>query len=281
VSEPQPSLADAEYWETAAAGWTRHQDFFRRFSAPVSQWLVDAVAPTPGQRLLELAAGIGDTGFLAAPKLAPGGLLICSDRAEAMLAAARARAVEVGCDNVEFKVLDGEWIDLPVADVDGVICRWGYMLMDDPAAALRETRRVLRPEGRVALAAWDALAQNPWAGVPGAVLRDRGLSEPAAPDAPGPFVLGDPERLTALLHEAGFAEVTVEAIDLVEEQPDFDSFFDTRLDLSPAFHDAVMSQPAAVIAEIRADLEARLAPYASEAGELAIPGRTLVASASS
>ena len=41
--------------------------------------------------------------------------------------------------------MDGEWIDLRTATVDGVLCRWGFMLMLDPEAALRETRRVLRP----------------------------------------------------------------------------------------------------------------------------------------
>ncbi len=83
-----------------------------------------------------------------------------------MLEGARARALELGLSNIEFKVLNAEWIDLPLASVDAVLCRWGYMLMADPAAALAETRRVLRPGGRVALAVWDALEANPWALLP-------------------------------------------------------------------------------------------------------------------
>ena len=63
-------------------------------------------------------------------------------------------------------MLNAEWIDLPVASVDVVLCRWGYMLMADPAAALAETRRVLRPGGHVALAVWDAIEHNPWALLP-------------------------------------------------------------------------------------------------------------------
>ena len=95
--------------------------------------------------------------------------------------------------NVEFQVLNAEWIDLPVASVDAVLCRWGYMLMADPAAALRETRRVLAPGGRLALAVWDAMAHNPWALLPAQELIERGLA--GAPDAstrepPGPFALG-------------------------------------------------------------------------------------------
>ena len=57
--------------------------------------------------------------------------------------------------------MEAEWIDLPTASVDGVLCRFGYMLLADPEAALRETRRVLKPGGRVALAVWDDLDAQP------------------------------------------------------------------------------------------------------------------------
>ena len=128
-------------WEEAAPGWVRSQDMLREFGAPVSHWLIDAIVPQPGQRVLELAAGLGETGMLAAELVAPAGGAIVSDQAEAMLAGARGRAVELRLSNVEFLVLNAESIDLPVASVDAVVCRWGYMLMADPLAALRDTTR--------------------------------------------------------------------------------------------------------------------------------------------
>ncbi len=272
--------ASQQGWEEAAAGWVRSQELIRTFAAPVSHWMLDAVAPQPGQRVLELAAGLGETGLLAAELVAPAGGVIVSDQADAMLAGARERAAKLGLANVEFQTVNAEWIDLPVASVDAVLCRWGYMLMADPSASLGETRRVLRPGGRVALAVWDAIERNPWAALPALELRERGLAEAPAPGTPGPFALGDEDRLRGLLGEAGFAEVRVEALELHRVHEDFDGFWETTLDLSRAFHDAVLERPSAEIEQIRAGLQARLEPFAAPSGALDIPARTLVAVAS-
>jgi ubiquinone/menaquinone biosynthesis C-methylase UbiE len=289
-------IASAEHWEEAAPGWVRRQEAIRALGAPVSHWMVEAIAPQPGQRVLELAAGLGETGLLAAELVAPTGGVILSDHAEAMLEGARERAGALDLTNVEFQVWNAEWIDLPVASVDAVLCRWGYMLMADPLAALLETRRVLRPGGRVALAVWDAPAANPWALAPRLELIERGLApaladsgmraERVSPESvgaqgftPGPFALGDPERVRELLEQAGFADVLIEAIDVVQRHASFDSFWETMLDLSRELHDLVLARPEPEIEQIRVSLAARLAPYAAADGKLAVPGRTLVASA--
>ena len=179
-----------EGWEAAASGWARRQELMRDFAAPVSHWMLDAVQLQPGYRVLELAAGLGETGMLAAEMVEPGGEVIISDQAEAMLDGVRQRAGELGLSNIELKVLNAEWIDLPLASLDVVMCRWGYMLMADPAAALAETRRVLRPGGRLALAVWGSLELNPWALAPRQELIVRGLTprpDPSATPPPGPF----------------------------------------------------------------------------------------------
>jgi SAM-dependent methyltransferase len=270
-----------ENWEEAASGWVRRQQMMRELAAPVSHWMIDAIAPQPGQRVLELAAGLGETAMLAAELVAPVGGVVVSDQAEAMLAGARERARALGLGNVEFQVLNAEWIDLPLASVDAVLCRWGYMLMADPATALAETRRVLRPGGRLALAVWDTLEQNPWASLPAQELIDRGIggtSGEAAPE-PGPFALASPGRVSELLAEAGFAEIEIETLELVRRHPSFADFWEITLDLSRSFHDTVLDRPEGQIAEIREGLERRLAPFTSAEGELAIPARTLVAAA--
>ncbi|MGN6371425.1 MAG: class I SAM-dependent methyltransferase [Solirubrobacteraceae bacterium] len=266
-----------EHWEEAAPGWVARQDAIRRLSEPVSQWMIDAIEPQPGQRVLELAAGLGETGFRVAELVAPIGGVITSDQSEAMLDGARARASQLGLSNVEFQALNAEWIDLPLASVDAVVCRWGYMLMVDPATALRETRRVLRPGGRVALAVWDAVERNPWAALPALELRERGLVEPPAPGEPGPFALASEERVRELLDDAGFSSVWLDALDLCQRVASFEDFWDTTLDLSRNFHDAVLARSRDEVEQIRASLAERFAPFTAEDGSLAIPMRTLVA----
>ncbi len=272
--------ASLEHWQDAASGWKARREQLRRFTMPVSAAMIEAIDPQPGQRILELAAGLGDTGFVAAELVAPAGTLICSDQSEAMIEAAKERAAELKVSNVEFSVFNAEWIDLPVANVDAVLCRWGYMLMADPAAALLETRRVLRPGGRLALAVWDAIELNPWAALPSVELVGRGLIEPPAPGTPGPFVLGDSGKVKGLLEESGFSDVSVEAIDIEHRTSSFDEFWETNLDLSRVFHDAVLACPQEQIEEIRGRLAERLEPYALADGSLVIPARTLVAAAS-
>jgi SAM-dependent methyltransferase len=271
--------ASLQGWKEAAPGWVRGQQVMRAFAAPVSHWMLDAVAPQPGQRVLELAAGLGETGLLAAELVAPVGGVVISDQADAMLTGARERAGELGLANVEFQTINAEWIDLPVASVDVVLCRWGFMLMADPAAALGEARRVLRPGGRIALAVWDAIERNPWAALPAKELAERAPTAPPGPGTPGPFALGDIERLRELLAQAGFEEIRVERLDLHWSYRRFEDFWETMLDLSRSLHDAILERPQPEIEQIKASLEARFAPHRAADGSLAIPARTLVASA--
>src|SRR5947209_16366175 len=130
-AEESPEAARAEMlarWERAAGGWGRRADRVLELGLPVSNWMIERLGLQPGQRVLELAAGVGDTGFLAAELIRPGGSLLCSDAAEAMLALARERARELRVENVEFLRLGLEWIDLPTASVDAILRRWAVML---------------------------------------------------------------------------------------------------------------------------------------------------------
>jgi SAM-dependent methyltransferase len=265
-------------WGAQAAGWESRRDAMRTATMPVSAWMIDSLDPQPGQTLLELAAGTGDTGLLAAELIAPTGTLICSDFAPEMLAVAHRRAEELGVTNVRFKQIDAETsIDLEAASLDGALCRWGYMLMADPEHALRETRRVLKPGARVALAAWAAPDANLWSTLPVRAMVERGLAEPPDPSAPGQFAWADERRIAETLDAAGFGEHHVEALDFAIGYGSTGDLWDTASDLSSAFSAALRPASAEDVAAVRAELEQGVEAFTQPDGTLRMPARTWVA----
>ena len=271
--------ASREHWAAAAGSWGVNRELMQAAFEPVSHWMVDAIDPQPGHRVLELAAGPGDTGFLAAELIEPGGTLISSDVVEEMLDQARARAAELGVANAQFRTIDAEWIDLATADVDGVLGRWVYMLLADPATALRETRRVLRPGGRLALAAWAEPSKNPWASAPVAELVAMGAIDPPDLEEPNMFAFRDPQRIVALLEETGFEDIVVEQVAIVYRFAGLDDWWDTQLDVSTSLARAVSTITPAQRDDLRDAVDARLAPFVAPDGSVAIPGLTHVAAA--
>jgi SAM-dependent methyltransferase len=214
-----------ERWEKMAPAWERRRDFIWSVSRAVGERLVEKLDPKPGQTILELACGVGDTGFAAAAALGDSGKLIATDFSPTMVEAARVRATELGIANVEFRVMDAENIDLGDDSVDGVLCRWGYMLMPDPAAAFAETRRVLRDGGRLCFSVWAGAEHNPWVAIPGATMVAAGHVPPLEPGAPSIFALADTDRIRDLVTGAGFAPPEIEAFPLEWRFADLDEYW--------------------------------------------------------
>ena len=262
-----------ERWEQAAAGWGRRADDRRDLS--LATWMIEQLALQPGQQVLELAAGTGDTGFFAAELVKPGGTLLSSDATEAMLEIARRRAEELGIDNVSFQRLELEWIDLPTATVDAVLCRFGVMLTVDPAAALREIRRVLRPGGRAALVVWDAAEHNPWATIPTRVLIELGYASAPDPGGPGMFALADRDKLRELLEETGFADVRIEPLPAPRSAASVEAFIEETRDLSFMFAGTFNPLPEEAQARVRERIGELVEPFAAGDGSLTLPGRAL------
>ena len=267
-------------WARSAAGWQARRDEMRAATMPVSVWMVDALDSQPGHDLLELAAGLGDVGFLAAETILPGGTLICSDFVPEMLTAAQARARELGIENVRFRQIDAsQSIDQPAASLDGVLCRWGYMLMADPENALRETRRILRPGARVALAAWTRPEDNRWASTPMRELVVRGIVERPDPDAPGQFAWAREGLIAERLQDAGFGDYRVEALAFVMSYPSFEAYVDTLRDLALGLRETLDGLDPATREDVLAAVRQQSEEHTLPDGSLAIPASTWVATA--
>jgi ubiquinone/menaquinone biosynthesis C-methylase UbiE len=213
-------------WQQMAEGWDRRRDWMWQVSRPVGEDMIARLDPQPGQTILELAAGPGETGFAAAALVGEQGRVISTDFSPAMVEAAGRRAQELGLENVETHVMDAENMDLDADSADGVLCRWGYMLMADPAKALAETRRVLRSGGRLVFSVWGGPEMNPWAAIAGAVLVQRGHVTPPQPGDPGIFAMASADRISELVMGAGFGTPEIDDIEIEYRFENADEYWD-------------------------------------------------------
>ena len=258
-------------WDSQADKWFEHREALLVASRPIHEWLVAHLDPRPGQKVLEIAAGPGDTGLLAA-RLLGEGRVVSTDLSPVMVDAARQRAAELGVTNIDHRVLDAQKMDLADASFDGAVCRWGFMLMPDPAAALRESRRILVPGGRLVFAVFTGPEENPWASIPRSILVDAGhMPRPGAEWQPGILALADRSRLQALLDDAGFQSTHIEAVDMTWPFTGMDDYWRFLMDIT-ALGPLIRSLPDAARAALRTALVDRLAPFTRD-GAVVLPAR--------
>lgn len=266
-------------WEAMAPGWDDRHAYFEETTRPVTERMLERLAPARGETILELAAGTGIAGFAAAALVGPGGRVIVSDFSEAMVEAAERHAAELRLENVEFRMLDAEQLDLPDEAVDGVLCRWGYMLMADPAAALAETRRVLRGSGRLSCAVFAGPEQNPWAVLPSRVLQERGHMPPPEAGTPGILALADGDRLRRLFAGARFSDPQIEEVAFTFRFADADEYWEFLTYAAGAIAMVLGRLDQDELGRVREQIAERVASFRS-AGAIELPGMSLVASAS-
>ena len=256
-------------WDEMAPGWEDRREWLLSITGPINEWLVEQGDPQPGQTILDVAAGTGDLGFLAAERVGESGKVLCTDFSSEMVEAARRNGERHGLANVEYRVLDAEQMDFEDDSVDGVLSRWGYMLMADPAAALRETRRVLRGGGTLAFAVWQTPDRNPWAAIPGMTLVQRGHMPPPEPGAPGMFAMGEADRIEELVTGAGFDKPRLEELTF-EWRYAAGDLWDTITRLAGPFARVIKELSDEEERETRAAIEEGLEQYRQD-GELVVP----------
>jgi ubiquinone/menaquinone biosynthesis C-methylase UbiE len=260
-----------ETWGKMASGWEARNEWMIGMTGRVNEWIVEKADPQPGQTILDIAAGPGDLGFRVAERVGEGGRLLSTDFAPKMVSTARRLGDDRGLANVEYRVLDAERMDLDDDSVDAVVCRWGFMLMADPAAALREARRVLRDGGPLAYAVWAAPDRNPWAALPAMTLVQRGHMPPPEVGAPGIFAMADPDLVRSLTSGAGFGEPELEEISFDFHYVDFDDLWDTLIRLAGPLAAAIEALPDDERGATREAIEESVASFRDEDGSYAIP----------
>ena len=203
MSSSEANAAQVEHWNSEAAlHWVTDRDGHDRMLAPFATALLEAAALTPDDRVLDIGCGTGPTTCEAA-RIASRGHVRGLDISQPLIEAARSRAAELGITNVSFDVGDAQ-TDSFAPEFDVVMSRFGVMFFDDPAAAFANLRTALDPSGRLVFVCWQDLFVNEWMAVPGlAAAQHVPLPEPGPPDAPGPFSLGDADRLRELLELRG------------------------------------------------------------------------------
>jgi enediyne biosynthesis protein CalE5 len=194
-------------WSDAASGWRQWWQTVEAGLGPLSERLVELAEVEPGDRVLDIATGIGEPAVTAARCVGPEGRVLATDIAPRMLEIGRERAVELGLDNVEFREADAEALELHGERFEAILCRNGLQFLADPGAALERIRAALVADGWLAAAVWARSEQTPFVTLAvTTVMRELKLPPPA-PGTPGPLSLGDEDILEGRLREAGFADV--------------------------------------------------------------------------
>ena len=253
-------------WDAVATGWYTQREEIWESSRPVTEWMIRRLDPQPGDTVLEVAAGLGDTGLRTAHSVGRSGRLLITDFAPEMVAAARRRAEEMGVENATFRMLDAERMDLETNSVDGVLCRWAYMLMIDPAAAFAETRRVLRPGGRLAFSVWAARERNPALSLAGTILVQLGHIPSPDPEAPGPFFMADTGRIRELVVGAGFAEPAIEEVPFRRQFVNKDAYWRFLIETSATTSPVLRALPPRAQDNFRQRLNEAARPFRSGEG---------------
>jgi SAM-dependent methyltransferase len=194
------------------AAWAEVRGLLELQLEPLGRRALAALAARPGERVLDIGCGGGETVLALARAVAPDGAVVGIDVSAAVLEYARRDALS--CARVSFLHADAQTYLFEPATFDAAFSRFGVMFFADPIAAFANLRRSLKPHGRLAFVCWRALEENPLDHVPLQAALPFLPAQPANdPNAPGPFAFADPERVRRILEAAGFGDIDITAHD--------------------------------------------------------------------
>jgi SAM-dependent methyltransferase len=203
----------------------------------------------------------------------PGAHVIVSDFAPRMVQAAATGAEARKLTNVECRQIEAQSIDLADASVQGVMSRYGLMLVPDYKGAFSEIRRVLVPGRSLAYAVWGPLPANPWMMLFGAVFIQRGHFTP--PEGGAMFPMTTEEENRAVVTQAGFDEVEIEIVETPMKFESIDRYWEVNSSLAGPLALIAKSLPKEEIDAMRSSLDEWSAAFKTDSG-LSFPSQTIV-----
>lgn len=202
-----------QMWDNVAAGWQAWWETFERGAQKVSDKLVELAEIKPGDRVLDIATGIGEPAVTAAKRVKPNGKVVATDIAPQMIAIAKSRAKSLGLDSImEFRECDAEKLDYPKSTFDAVLSRWGLMFLPNLPMALTTIRQFLTAGGRLSAAVWSTPSKVPMLDLAFSTVRKQINAPAPPPGTPGPFALADTEALEMSFSKAGFKDIRVQTL---------------------------------------------------------------------
>ena len=266
-------------WDAVAAGWRKWWERIEGGAQHVSDRLLELGDVQPGQRVLDVATGIGEPAVSAARKVGASGHVTATDQSPQMLEIARERAAGLGLQNIEFKENDAEALELPEGSFDVALCRWGLMFLPDLPAALNGISRSLTPGGRIATAVWSVPPKVPMASLAMGVIQRMFQPPPPPAGAPGPFALADPSVLEKGLADAGFTDIRTERMTVTMEFPSAEGYTDFLRDIAPPVRAMLAGQPEEKQAEAWRAIADAAGQFAGEDGVVRMPNEVILVAA--
>ena len=210
-----------EKWalKESADWWSAGQAARQRLYGAATETILELSGIQAGSRVLDVAAGTGESTLMTAVRVGPKGHVLAADVSASMLNVAAEAARKAGLTNVETRVMNAENLELDTDSFDAVICRIALMLFPNPSKALAEMRRVVKPGGKVAVMVYAALEKNPFWEIFHKTVRRLGNIPPPAPDEPWMFALAEPGALEELYRRGDFLHLSVRAVLIQRRSP--------------------------------------------------------------
>ena len=255
-------------WGNAAKGWHDWQELMVSATVGVSKRLVEVAGIRAGDRVLDVAAGLGEPALTAAQAVGPEGEVVATDISPEMLSYARERAAAAGIENVEFVEAEASSLDFPPESFDAALSRWGIIFEPEAEAAAARIRSFLKPGGRMAISSWGPPERVPMLAVPMRTVMARLNVSPPPPGTPGPLSRPTNEAIAGILEGGGFSDIQVEQLEVELEWDSPEDFARCTREIAPPITAMLANHPpdvhestwAAVVEAVRehADADGRV-----------------------